>query len=990
MAQRHPVAKATPCHWLAWVAFALAACSAPALALDPQRPFKQYAHERWSVEEGLPFPGGYELAQDGEGHLWLGSLSGLSRFDGQRFVVFDSETTPVLGSNLVYGLHTDDLGRLWVGTEQGATIYHRGNFTSVPALRGSLVRVLGMDRGLMLVSNSEAVLGLDEGLKIRVRYPVPRASAFGRRGQELWFSTDNPVYRLHQGRLETVELPGLEQGFVEAFVNSAGRLWAQSTSGLYFHDGSGWQLHDDPRLRNRVISMAPDRDGNFWVGTELRLLRLRDNQVVEETELGPFAKAPRKLFEDRDGSLWLASHAAGLHRFWNGVARITPLHIPPEEAQYIWAVVPWQGEIMVGGTFGLAVTRNGVLEQVPGTSQLPQVYSLAKDGGTLLVGTIRGVYRYYANGRLEAPQELAELKDTRSNSFLRDRRGRLWIGTSRGLYRLDLDGPLRRLTGTDNSTRWETRKLLQTRDGRVFAASSAGLVQVVEDQVRTVQLPEPGMIVMAVHETADGQLLIGSKSSGKLYLQHQDNWIALGRQRGVPTNDVYAIVPDDQGNLLVSGVRGAYLFPEYQLGQVAEDPEATLRVQGLLTLSRNYAPGQEAVCCLGGGDGRGYYADGHFFLPVSEGFFTLTPPATVQATSTPRIQRLATGRRAEISGQALTVPGLRLEPEERDLQFEFTSISLQPMHAPRLQYRLHGYDRQWRELGNRMQPRVQYTNLPPGRYRFEVIDAAAAEPRQAATTEFQIAPYFHETLAFKAVVAALGVLCLLGALRLNSQRHLRHKRRLEEEVNARTGELRHAYDRLESISRTDALTGINNRRHAAEEIPARLARLQRLRMDVASGREHKVAVFALMDIDHFKSINDSWGHHVGDLVLQEIARRLHQQVRAGDCLARWGGEEFLLVCFELDAGQYTRIGERLCASIRDRPFQVEDHTLQITVSVGLARVGHGSDHALGADWEQIVRTADRALYMAKDRGRDCWVMLDVWEQAQPAASPSEA
>mgnify|MGYP001332733283 CR=1 FL=1 len=960
---------------LAWPA-------APAFALDPDRPFSQYAHERWSVHEGLPFPGGYELAQDGEGHLWLGSLSGLARFDGQRFVIYDSETTPALGGNLVYGLRTDPLGRLWVGTELGASIYHRGTFTALAGFRGAPARVLGMDRGLMLVSNGDAVLGVDESLQVRTHYPVPRANAFGRFGNTLWISTDNLVYRIDDGQPpQPAQFPALGQGFVEGFLVHAGRIWAQSTAGMYAYDGREWRLHPDPRLRRRIISMLRDRDGNFWVGTELNLVRVHGDQVVEDSDLTRMAKAPRRLFEDRDGSLWIASHASGLHRFWNGVADYIPLHIAPEDTPYMWALVPWQGGIITGGSYGLAITRGGRLQQVPGTEGLPLVYSLAVDGDSLLVGTVRGVYRYHADGRLEFPPELEELRDTRGNTFLRDRQDRLWIGTSRGLYRLDPGQPLRRITGTDNSNRWEVRKLLQTRDGRIFAAATAGLSELAGDQARMLPLPEPGMIVMAVHETASGALLVGSKSSGRLYLQSQRHWLPLGRQRGIPSNDVYSIIPDDQGNLLVTGLRGAYLVSERQLLEVATDPQAMLRVQGLLTLSRQFAPGQEAVCCLGGGDGRGFYADGQFFLPVSEGLYRVSPPAaTTPVASSPRIERLATGGRPDLTGQALTVAGLRLQPEERDLQLEFGTISLAPLHAPRLQYRLQGYDRHWRVLAPRTQPQVQYTNLPPGQYRFEVMDAAAPAPQRVAALEFQIAPYFHETWWFRALTGALVLLGLALVVRQSNRAHRLRQLRLEEEVGTRTAELRQAYDRLESISRTDALTGINNRRHASEEIPARLERLQRLRRDAAAGRA-RVAVFALLDIDHFKSINDRWGHHHGDQVLQEVARRLRQQVRAGDCLARWGGEEFLLVCFELEPDQYASIGERLCASVRGEPVWIDGQALQVSISAGLARVPHDAAHDLSADWEQIVRTADRALYMAKARGRDGWVMLDAWEEA---------
>jgi len=97
------------------VAVLLAAGAAEdAYALDPGRPFARHAHEQWSLSDGLPFPGGYELAQDSEGYLWIGSMTGLARFDGRRMVAFDTGNTPAMHSNLVRGLRTEPrTGNAW-------------------------------------------------------------------------------------------------------------------------------------------------------------------------------------------------------------------------------------------------------------------------------------------------------------------------------------------------------------------------------------------------------------------------------------------------------------------------------------------------------------------------------------------------------------------------------------------------------------------------------------------------------------------------------------------------------------------------------------------------------------------------------------------------------------------------------------------------------------------------------------------------------------
>lgn len=954
---------------------------APALALDPDKPFAQYAHDRWTISQGLPFPGGSEIAQDSEGYLWLGSLAGLARLDGARITTYDTGNTPELGGNIIYGLQTDPQGRLWIGTELGVTVYDRGVFTAVPDLRGRSVRVLGEDEGLMLVSDGNAVTGYDAGLQRQRSYELPRVNAFGRIGRDLWFSTDHLLYRVRDGQPHPVSLPGLGEGFAELFLRVGDRLYVASTAGLHYLEDDMWVAHPDPRLRKRVLSMLADRDHNLWVGMESSLLRLRGGRVVEEIDLEGFAPAPRRLFEDRKGSLWIGTHVSGLHRFWNGVADFTPLHLPQEDAQYIWALAHWQGETFAAGSFGMAVRRGGRLHTVPGSEKLPMVYSLAPDGDALLVGTVRGVHLYHRDGQLVAPPALAPLADTRTNAFLRDRDGRLWLGTSRGLYRLDADGRLRRITGSDNSTHQEIRLIRQLRDGRIIAAGEGQLFQIDGDTPRALPLPRERLLILALHETPQGRLLLGSKSGASLYLQRDGGWLALGPEHGVPVNEAYAIIPDDRGNLLVSGLRGAYLFPEHDLERVAADPGASLGIQGLLTLNRHYSPGQEVVCCLGGGDGRGFFADGRFELPISQGIYSVQPPPPTPANSSVRIERLSTHEQPNVPVHDGVASG-PLPAGERDVSFDFSVASLMPLHLPRLRYRLHGYDSDWRALPLLAQPTVQYTNLPAGDYRFEVFDSASTATSPPASLSFSIAPHLHETAWFKVLMVLSAIVSLVLLVRFNDRRHRRQRVLLEQEVAARTRDLLHANERLELISHTDVLTGLHNRRRLAEDVPRRL---QRLRHAAPDALPRKVVLFALLDIDHFKRINDSFGHHSGDAVLQEVARRLAAQTRGGDSLARWGGEEFLLVCFDIAREQAAGIAERLCECIRARPVIVDGRPLDITISVGVVLV-QASNAELLEDWEQVVRTADRALYMAKHAGRDGWRALD----AETAASATTA
>jgi two-component system cell cycle response regulator len=165
-------------------------------------------------------------------------------------------------------------------------------------------------------------------------------------------------------------------------------------------------------------------------------------------------------------------------------------------------------------------------------------------------------------------------------------------------------------------------------------------------------------------------------------------------------------------------------------------------------------------------------------------------------------------------------------------------------------------------------------------------------------------------------------------------------------------ELRMRNEQLDRLSRIDGLTGIYNRRHLDEQ-------LQEL-SKTATRQEQPLAIL-MLDIDHFKQVNDSEGHPAGDQVLQEFARRLQAAVRGGNVVGRWGGEEFLVIAPQTNIDEAKILGERIRAAIADHPVHVGHGCISITVSIGCA---------VGVKPAELVAQADAALYRSKADGRD--------------------
>lgn len=175
-------------------------------------------------------------------------------------------------------------------------------------------------------------------------------------------------------------------------------------------------------------------------------------------------------------------------------------------------------------------------------------------------------------------------------------------------------------------------------------------------------------------------------------------------------------------------------------------------------------------------------------------------------------------------------------------------------------------------------------------------------------------------------------------------------------------ELRAVLAQAHEVSNTDVLTFLPNRRKIIVELQEEVIRSNRYGTPLA---------ISLMDIDHFKTINDTHGHTTGDEVLRHLAARLREHIRHPDTIGRYGGEEFLIVLPNSEADAAAEQASRLCQHIRTMQVPSNGHPISITISVGVAQYRIGQEN-----WEQFLNRADAALYQAKNNGRDQWSVYE--------------
>jgi len=183
------------------------------------------------------------------------------------------------------------------------------------------------------------------------------------------------------------------------------------------------------------------------------------------------------------------------------------------------------------------------------------------------------------------------------------------------------------------------------------------------------------------------------------------------------------------------------------------------------------------------------------------------------------------------------------------------------------------------------------------------------------------------------------------------------KGRIYQELVDTTEELREARDALETEATRDSLTGLWNRRSILELLKRDMARSERVEKPLAA---------IMIDVDHFKRINDRIGHQGGDQVLIEVTKRVASTLRSADMLGRIGGEEFLIILYPADLQTASDVMERARLACASRPVAVDSGEFDVTISLGAAVVDDFED----VDLAVVLKTADHALYRAKEGGRD--------------------
>lgn len=341
-----------------------------------------------------------------------------------------------------------------------------------------------------------------------------------------------------------------------------------------------------------------------------------------------------------------------------------------------------------------------------------------------------------------------------------------------------------------------------------------------------------------------------------------------------------------------------------------------------------------------------------------QGAFTFTPTELALDTEPPQVAltKLVINGEDRTENLGFNAPRVTLQPHEKSLLVQYSVMDFHDTSRNNGRYRLLGASEEWSNWS--VSREISFAGLSAGDYVLQIEGRNSQGITSAQPTELAIIilrPWWQTTWAL-----TLGIVCLILAIYLLLRLRYRSletvNKRLDEEVQLRTHELELLNAQLRQQSQTDPLTGLLNRRGFSERFIQLQQQLQ---------ERNEPLSLALLDVDHFKQVNDRHGHDVGDRVLQKISGVLQNRLRKQDIAARWGGEEFILLLPNTDARSAQSVCEALRQAIAELTIEVQDAPLKVTVTFGVA-AHNDADITLG----ELYKHADDALYQGKASGRD--------------------
>ncbi|HYV13004.1 MAG TPA: two-component regulator propeller domain-containing protein [Pyrinomonadaceae bacterium] len=802
-------------------------------ALDPKLDVSQYAHTSWKIRDGFPKGEITSIAQTSDGYLWLGTESGLFRFDGVRSVLWRPPANQELPSSFIFSLLVARDGTLWIGTANGLASWKDGKLTQYPELAGRyLFKVLEDREGTVWASG----MAVPVGKLCAIRNS--KVQCFGDDGSlgrgafnlyedtkgNLWAGVKDGIWQWKPGPPKFYSLAGEPDGIQCFGEDNDGTLLVGWNGGIHrFVDGKT-EPYSIPGREGQIRGrrMLRDREGSLWIGTYNEgLVHIHQGRTdVFGLSEGLSGEKGSLLFEDREGTIWVGT-GNGLDRFRDFAITSFSVNQGLSSPRIHSVVADRDGGVWLAGPSSLSRFNNGQVAIFNGEKNGFIPNSLFQDdAGRIWVSTPSG-FGYLKNDRFVSVSEVPGAV----SAMAQDKAGNLWIANEHaGLFQVRGESmvqliPLSKLGHEDPVTAVSADNL---RGGLWLGFFLGGVAYYNDGRIQAAYTPTDGLTAGRVNDIRldqDGTVWIATENG---LSQLKSGRIAtLTTRNGIPCDGVHWLREDNARSVWFYTPCGLLRVPRSALDAWSATIDRDINAQPVIQATVfDISDGVRSIATANHFSPQvAKSTDGKLWFLFGEGGVNLVDPDHLSFNNLPppvQIEQFIADRKTY---EATSAGSVRLPPLIRDLQIDFTALSLVAPEKILFRYKLEPRDRDWQDAGSRRQ--VFYNDLDPGTYRFRVMacNNSGVWNETGAYVDFTISPAYYQSAWFRVSVVVLFLLVLGVLYQLRLRQVARVVRgRMEERLEERERIARDLHDTL-----LQSVQGLILKFHAVlKQIPADL------------------------------------------------------------------------------------------------------------------------------------------------------------------------
>ena len=778
-------------------------CFTPTYYLNPHKKLAQYDFKNWTTNNGLPSNSLLHIYQTRDGYLWISGYSGLIRFDGNSFTVFNTSNTDAFKSNVIRNLAEDSKGNLWMTTQgSGLVSYNNGKFTAY----GGDIDMEHLCRALLVDKNDRIwsaapgfgwfyfekgkfhFLDYKTSLKnIEIRSIVQSDDG------TIWFAAlGEGIFKYENGKLSSFKLPGkFENEWVYSLYPEKNKLWIGTSNGIYLFDGNEFS-NPFPEIKSTVNNILSDQFDDLWIGTTDGLYR--KNAITERleyitTEHGLINNFIVDFLFDFEGNFWITQYKGGLTRIRD--SKFTNYTydggLPDKVVNAICEIA--DSTYLAGFDNGsLIMIENGNIKPFRlktnlSTDRIRHIMIDSKK--KYWISTYNGLLEVSPDGNEHFYDDHSKLTKSKIRLTFEDSKGNIWVGTrNSGVFKISATHKAEVFDVTKGLNSNLIMSIKEDNSGNIWVGTSEGKYGLnmisPSGKIKNFTSADGFNSDIVFNIFTDNDNLIWIASNNGLWLLKDNVFHCFTSKNGLSDESPYDIIEDDYGFMWLPFSDGIMKIFKTDLIDFADGKIAKINC----SLLNKHDGMKQSECNPTARVLKDSH--GHLLFPTLDGIAMVDPLNVMYNNYIPPvyIEKIKTDNTfADIPGTTIFKPGIKR------FTFYYTAPCLYEADKVKFKYRLKGFESEWNEAENVRS--VSYTNLSKGKYTFQVVACNNDQVWNEKGAEYtlNIKPWFYETPWFYLLLILLFISIFISIYRIRVSQLEKQKKELEKIVEMRTSEI---------------------------------------------------------------------------------------------------------------------------------------------------------------------------------------------------------